>query len=75
MPNLQPPSIAPSLEDAIAGLEKRAAALLSDDDSDERKALKAELAELQDWTCRVLVPPQVLVLGHFSFECDRAFPA
>lgn len=48
VPNLQPPSITPSLEDAIAGLETRAAALLSDDDSDERKALKAELAELQD---------------------------
>ena len=28
-----------------------------------------------EWTCHALVPPQVLVLSHLSFECDRTFPA
>lgn len=40
--------ITQSLSDAIASLETRAAALLADDDSDERKAMRLELAELQD---------------------------
>lgn len=48
VPNPVPNSVTQSLSDAIAGLETRAAALLADDDSDERKAMRAELAELQD---------------------------
>ena len=36
------------LQNTIDALESRATALLADDESDERKALRAELAELQD---------------------------
>lgn len=48
VPKPVPNSVTQSLSDAIAGLETRAAALLADDDSDLRKAMRAELAELQD---------------------------
>ena len=48
VPNPVPTSVTQSLSDAVAGLETRAAALLADDNSDERKAMRAKLAELQD---------------------------
>lgn len=48
VPNPVPTSVTQSLSDAVNGLETRATALLADEDSDERKAMKAELVELQD---------------------------
>lgn len=44
------------LKSAIESLEKRAAAVLADDDSDERKALRAEYNELKDrkWLSTIL---------------------
>lgn len=48
VPKPVPTSVTQSLSDAITGLETRAAALLADNDSDELKAMRAELAELQD---------------------------
>jgi hypothetical protein len=43
-----PPLEDTGLDDVIRSLESRIAALLAEDDSDERKALRAELQELKD---------------------------